>query len=368
MANILDYLDWRGDLPLQAAAFQEVDSLILSCLSYVHFDKVVAQQEEITIREAADRFLALPEGERRIRTKEDETLLQKLGESVRFGGLTLLRCEEKFDEKQEEQFAALTVGLGEAGYFAAYRGTDSTLVGWKEDFNMTFLPEVPAQRDAVRYLEELAAQKVGSLYTGGHSKGGNLAVYAAACCRPEVQARIAAVYNNDGPGFNEEALQTPGYRAVVERVHTYVPQSSLVGMLLEHEEEYTIVHSTQVGGILQHDPYTWEILGPGFCLVDTVTKSSRMLDQTLKSWLSRMKPEQREEFVDSLYRILNAPDARLVSGLPVSLMKNGGLVLQELRDTSPETRQLIQQAFKSLLESAMESVSGQLRLQKEQEQ
>ena len=192
--------------------------------------------------------------------------------------------------------------------FLAFRGTDSTLVGWKEDFNMTFQESVPAQRLAQEYVRSFSAANTYPMRLGGHSKGGNLAVYAGAKCDTAIQNRILEVFNHDGPGFTEQMMTDPGYLNIVPKVKTFVPQSSVFGMLLEHEEPYTIVHSRSVGP-MQHDPYSWEAMGRDFVLVEELTADSRFLDRTFKTWLAGMTAEERNEFFDSVFDLLMMENA-----------------------------------------------------------
>ena len=161
------------------------------------------------------------------------------------------------------QFAAMTFDLPDGSSYIAFRGTDATIVGWKEDFNMAFQYPVPSQAEAADYLNEAARHCRGKLYVGGHSKGGNLAVYAAANCRPDVSARLARVFSHDGPGFLEQALQSEAFRQVLPKIEKTLPQSSMIGMLLEHQENYKIVKSSSIS-IWQHNPFSWEINGDDF--------------------------------------------------------------------------------------------------------
>ena len=208
-----------------------------------------------------------------------------------------------FDPAAEKQFSALTILLeGELPY-VAFRGTDGTLVGWKEDFNMSFLTVVPAQKEAVQYLCAASDSLRGRLRVGGHSKGGNLAVYASAFCGEEIQSRIESVYNHDGPGFLSEVVTREGFQRILGRVHTFVPQSSVVGMLLQHEEGCAIVHSTNTW-LLQHDLYSWETACNGLVFTEARTRSSRFIDSTLKAWLTQMNPEDRGKLVDGVYTCL----------------------------------------------------------------
>ena len=195
MSDLFDYLAWRGDIPMSQAPFNPVDGLILSILSYVHFDNLVPPdlRGPISLGKAAETYLALPEGRRgRVRCPSDRQLLAALARCRRFSPLGLAFAQDRFVPEEEMQFAAIAVLLEDGSAFLSFRGTDATLVGWKEDFSMSFLDAVPAQQAALDYVERFASLFPGSLRLGGHSKGGNLAVFAGALARIKVRDRILA--------------------------------------------------------------------------------------------------------------------------------------------------------------------------------
>lgn len=353
MANVFDYLAWRGDLTFAQSPFNLVDNLILSCLAYVVLDEVVGNCEyadSITVAEAAALFTQLSDEAKNLRVPEDEILLTTMGHSKRFGKLPLLGAVQQLDRQEEKQFAAITIAIGIDSYYVAYRGTDFSVTGWKEDFNMTFRTGVPAQLEAVSYLRRVAQKTTGELYIGGHSKGGNLAAFAASFVEPEIQARIMAVYNNDGPGFLEDVIQSSGYRAVCQKIQTFIPQTSLIGMMLEHAESFTVVQSSQ-HFILQHDPYSWNVLGSEFIYLETITASSRFLDQTIRGWLASLTPAQREKFVDAMYEVVAVEEAGTVQELAKVWLKNASGMLKSLRDVDDETAEMMRYTLKLLVQN-----------------
>lgn len=316
MSNMFDYLKWRGDILFSQLPPNPVDALVFSALSYIHFDGIVPEtpRKSITLRKAAEILLAQPHIEDKARVKQDLELLKAAALTERFGGERLTFYRSIFAAKMETQFAAVTFRLSDGTLVAAFRGTDKTLTGWKEDFNMSFCESVPAQREALRYLNELAAESSEPICLSGHSKGGNLAVYAAAKSNKSVQQRIPEVFSHDGPGFTESMMSNPGYLSVLPKIRTYIPQSSIVGMLLEHEEPYTVIKSSNIG-FMQHDPYSWEIIGKDFIHTDEVTAGSKFIDRAVKNWLAGMTMEERSSFVDTLYELLTAGGATLTAEL-----------------------------------------------------
>ena len=310
MADMLDYLAWRGDIEFPQMPVNPVDALIFSTLSYIQFEDIVPDNpmQSISLAEAAAGLLSLADPVSRTRVKKDLELLEAAAKSPRFDNIRMTFYRSILIPEEDTQFAAVTIFLEDGSAYIAFRGTDSTLTGWKEDFNMTFQSSIPAQRLALRYVQEFAAAHPVPIWMGGHSKGGNLAVYAAAKCGETLQKRIVEVHNQDGPGFSEAMMDDPGYRNILPKLRSVVPQSSVIGMLLEHEEPYTIIKSSQIG-LMQHDPYSWMIMGAGFLPVEELTADSRFLDRTFKNWLSQMSNEERSEFFDTVFELLESTGA-----------------------------------------------------------
>lgn len=358
MSDIFDYLNWRGDLTIEQAPFNEVDALILARLSYAPFDRIELHSTDasIPIRDVTSSLLKVSGIEKIVLWKYDIDLLQALSESERYRDMLLSNYINQIDEDTQKQFSAITVQLGENHNFISFRGTDNTLVGWKEDFNMSFTCPVPAQESAVGYVEAMSTSLGGSFIIGGHSKGGNLAVYASAFCNPKTQERITAVYNFDGPGFDKKVLSTPQYGQICCRTKTFIPQSSIVGLLMEHEEQYIIVKSVQKIGFLQHDLYSWTMERDHFCYLDHVTNSSKFIDHTLKGWVSDMTPEQREEFIDTLYSIILQTNARTWRELGGNWFISAKTIHDSINELDEPTQKMITQSLALLAKNIRNSI------------
>ena len=374
MANILDYLDWRGDLTLSQSPFNEVDALLLAELSFIEFEGTVPPPElgrGLRLRDAAKAYFA------RRKNRSDDmgllvpgdipAMLRAMAESHRFGDMMVNAFEQRIDEALEQQFAAVTIDLGDGTVYVSFRGTDDTLVGWKENLNMGFLAEVPAQERAVRYLERIARQYPDrKLRVGGYSKGGNLAIYSAVKCAPEVQQRIVGVYNNDGPGFLNDLSATVEHQRIAERIHTVVPQSSVVGMLLEHEKNVQVVHSTYEG-IMQHDGFSWEVKGTQFVHLDDFSREGKLFDETIDAWADALSAQQRESFADALYEVLTATGARTLSELGGEKLKSAVSILKSYKSLDRETREALSGAFRLLLRLGAKNVLESAQEEQEQE-
>ncbi len=368
MANILDYVDWRGDLTLAQSPFNEVDNLILAELSFLNLKGIVPAPGEggsVSLRQAEEAFFArIPAGKTVdmgvLVPQAIPDLLRKAAASDRFGEMRLAGFVDLLDVQRGEQFAALTVETGDGAVYLAFRGTDDTLVGWKEDFEMAFRPEIPAQKKALEYLKTMARQYPRKkLRLGGHSKGGNLAVYAAVFAPERLQKRIETVWSNDGPGFHENILALPQHAQVAERIRSIVPKSSVVGMLLEHEEDYAVVDSSQLG-FLQHDGFSWQVRGGGFVHLHQVTKQARLSDQELRAWVQTLTVEQREKFVSALFDVLSASGAVTLTDLKADSIKAVTAMVKAAKDLDKGTREgllnFVSILFKGNLRMVLEGI------------
>lgn len=358
MANIIDYVE-QEFRTVREKPPSAVDTLVLSELSYINLGAVLSElssdAETIELRDLlrAEAFDSLFHDVRD--TQSNRRLLFALAASPRFRHMRIGNLKEKQSDQLEEQFAAVTVYPDEAHACVVFRGTDATLIGWKEDFNMAFLPVVPAQSDAVDYVNRVGTLFPGRLTVCGHSKGGNLAVYAAMQCDSAVQARITAVYSHDGPGFASDIQEKAEYRSVADRIHKLLPQSSLIGMLLENHGTYTVVESCQIG-IMQHDPFSWLVTDGEFHAVERITAGAQYMNKTLNSWISGMSMEERERFVDALYTILAAGNITNVFEFGDDFQKKISAMYNAAVNLDPETRSFVLQVIRQLASLAVKNL------------
>ncbi len=371
MYNILDYLKWRGDLSFAQDGLNEVDNLILSTLAYIEFDGIVPfemKSERILLSEIAGQaYAAIDFDAPRAKNQfflQITRLLKEAAATKRFGSLELSRYINRIDQDNAEQFSAIVFSINDHLHYIAFRGTDDLLVGWKEDFQMSFMDEVQAQKDAVAYVRHIITSLEGSIYLGGHSKGGNLAVYTAVSMK-EAYQRIIAVYNNDGPGFQEKFLESPGYHHMLPKIHTIVPKSSVVGILMEHLEDYVIVNSKQKG-IGGHSSFAWEVIGNHFVYKRGLMKSSIILNRTLRQWLSKIAVEERAAFVEELFEIFYASGLVTVSGISEDKLSAANNMLKAYKNMKPEAKRMmkrliylfIEEGQKVFISSLEEEIGG----------
>lgn len=366
MANMTDYIKWRGDVGMDKIPFGEVDALILCQLSYLNFDGIVPSDfsRTLTLRQAAYDFARADDYETRsdvgaLINPDTVQLLQLAGESERFGEIGLCGFINKVELEREEQFSAVTFTRGKNLNFVAFRGTDDNIVGWKEDFNLAFMDTVPSQSDALAYLGETAQYLRGTIMVGGHSKGANLALYSAVNIPKKIQSRISAVYANDGPGFKKEFFERAEFAAIKDRLHAYVPQLSIVGMLFSHADGYITVDSDG-RGIRQHDPFTWHILGAHFVELVGLDEESVYISQTVNGWFNALTQTQRELFVQTLFGLLKNVDVRTNSEFTENFGENLFKLLKAATKVDSETREAVMKTVKLLVKYAFKNV-GQLK-------
>lgn len=374
MANMMDYLDWRGDLTFEAAAFNEVDNLLLAQLVYVDFDGVVAgpgSEEGISLEEACRLFFERHDEEALLAkvsmTKSAPFVMRKMARTRRFRNVILSKYVNDISDEEQSQFSVVCAMLPDESLYVAFSGTDNTIVGWRENFNMGFLSVTPGQLKAAAYLNRVVKEEISVVRVGGHSKGGNLSVYAAVKCEPWIQEKIVQVYSNDGPGFYRDMIESREYQAMLPKIRTILPESSIVGMLLEHQEAYKVVRSSQ-SGIQQHDAMSWEVLGASFVYVDKVASESVLLDETMKTWLFQLTAKEREEIVDTVFSMLEEADIRTVDDFYSSTWKKIQELLKAKSELPAETQRLFSRALKLLWSTGNNTLKRTMKLKMKEKQ
>jgi len=353
MATILDYLDWRGDITFSERPFNEVDNLILAELAFLDFQYTPesCEAESLTLASMIPTAIS-SKGTRDMGVLVPDlipNLAEKVAVSKRFCDVLVPSQVNHIDESISEQFSATTFLLPNEMLYVAFRGTDDTIAGWHEDFNMGIMSEIPSQYSALQYLETIAHKYPNySIMVGGHSKGGNLAVYASVFCPVEIQNRIIAVYNNDGPGFLNSILETDEHRRIADRITTILPEASVVGMLLEHEAKYKIVPSTYVG-LFQHDGFSWQLLGTQFVELPELSDAGKIQQKAIHDFIKGLDMKQRVEFINTFFEILECTDARTLTDLKNGGSKTAGIMLGKLRGLDKETRHFMIHLTRSFL-------------------
>lgn len=352
MTTALDYIKWRGDLSFSAADLCEADIFLCSMLSTPDMERIVPGLDEdgsVSAARAAERFIAdYDKGKRRLgmlRAAGVIPMLRLLPGCRRFEELKMSRYTSVYDTQEEKQFAAVSINLPGGETVLAFRGTDDTIVGWKEDFHLAIKDFIPAQESACRYLEGCGGE--GDIFVCGHSKGGNLAVYAAVNAPAALRARIKAVYNFDGPGFKEDFFHNEGYGEMRERIRTVVSKNTIIGTLLNTAGEQIVVN-TETFGLRAHDAFTWEMTRSGFVRCDGMSDISRAFDIAMDTSLERFDEETKTAFIEQLFDTLSSTGAEKLTDIKsLSVQEQLDLVFGLSRDKI--MRQFMQEVAEQML-------------------
>ena len=362
MPNAIDYLDWRGDIPLDFDGFNEVDGLIVSKLTSLDFTGIVPEDGSMRFADAlGEYFKRFGEEDRRLGVllpAGTVTMAKKLLASRRFAGLVIADYVNHVDDAAAEQFCALTALLPDGSRFAAFRGTDDTIAAWREDFNMSAEEAVPAQLDAAAYLERELRAFGGKMRCGGHSKGGNLAVYAAMRAPEELQERIGEVYNYDGPGFRVTMRGDPGYARVRSRIRTLIPQYAMVGVLLTNDAGYQIVESCETG-VSAHNGFTWQVRGRRFVRCPGFALRSRVYAEAIRKWAEGLDFDERRRLIDAVFDALESTGARTLTELTEGKIRKALAAARDLMSDGDE-RALFTGSMELLARSYLESARREL--------
>jgi hypothetical protein len=236
-----------------------------------------------------------------------------------------------------------------------YRGTDMTLIGWKESFNMSFITSIPSQKEAVSYLDKTARRFRYPLIIAGHSKGGNLAIYAAAFCSKRTQRRITVIYSNDAPGFHKQVIESEDYQSICPRIRSFIPQSSLVGMLFEHGETPMVIKSV-ANGPMQHSLCSWEVTYNNMVDAGELTPQSLFIDNIISEWINQIDEGQRQQFIQAIYKILVSCDAESVADLTEDWKNTDGGIINALLNMDKPTKKLMGKIIGDLFKTARENI------------
>lgn len=345
--NVFSYLKWRGDVPFSTSAFNEIDALVLSVFSYINLTGIVSDdQKEISIHDAAKLYFSA-----KFSQKDHiyyQTLLKLMNHAERFKNALLSYYADTLTDKT--QFSAVRTQLDNGINFIAFRGTDDSLVGWKEDFEISFKTTI-AQKQAKDYLENILKKDNLTYILGGHSKGGNLAEYAALNIEPKLRERIKSIYTFDSPGIAKEVGAQLPIKFLQEKLKRYVPEFSIIGRLFEPSDiKATIVQSTR-SNLSQHDVFSWGITGSKFVTHNHRNPQARIYNQLINDWIGDATLSERESLTNDLFDALAAGGATKINQLSKNGFGGFGAILFSITNSSRRTRFVFGSLFSALWQS-----------------
>lgn len=361
MGNIMDYISWRGDLSFEQSRFNEVDNLILACFSYVNLDGIsaVTKQKGIGLKKLTKEFMKLHTMKELEADKSFIRLapfmMMEMAKSVRFGKCVVRNYVNDIVTEAEQQFAAMEIVLEDGTSYVSFRGTDDTIIGWKEDFNLS-TGVVPAQKRAIEYLQKISEHTDGMLRVGGHSKGGNLAIYGSVMCK-SAHEKILEIYSNDGPGFSREFQELPETKEMMPKIIRIIPEYSIIGTILEHEKEPVIVASSSKG-LLQHDGFSWEVQGPALVRRDSLNKTALRFIEILHKWIDGMDMEQKRLLIEDLFATLQASGYENLSEVQSGGLKSLAAMVKRVEKFAPESRGMMQELLTAICGGWLEQLQA----------
>ena len=357
----MDYISWRGDLSFEQSQFNEVDNLILACFSYVNLDGIpaVTKQKGIGLKKLTEEFMKLHTMKELEADKSFIRLapfmMMEMAKSVRFGKCVVRNYVNDIVTEAEQQFAAMEIVLEDGTSYVSFRGTDDTIIGWKEDFNLS-TGVVPAQKRAIEYLQKISEHTDGMLRVGGHSKGGNLAIYGSVMCK-SAHEKILEIYSNDGPGFSREFQELPETKEMMPKIIRIIPEYSIIGTLLEHEKEPVIVASSSKG-LLQHDGFSWEVQGPALVRRDSLNKTALRFIEILHKWIDGMDTEQKRLLIEDLFATLQASGYENLSEVQSGGLKSLAAMVKRVEKFAPESRGMMQELLAAICGGWLEQLQA----------
>ncbi len=354
---MMDYVIWRGDIDMNYAPFNVIDALLFASLCYLDF-RGVDNHTGRTLAEA-DRDGLVVDTDHNLFSARKQ-LFEAMARSRRFGECRMHHFISLTDREAEMQFSAICYDLPDGTCCVAFRGTDATVVGWREDMNMSVLDPVPGQEAALYYVQKLLEKDGCRIRMAGHSKGGNLGVYAAAHLSAALQDRISEIWSFDAPGMAPDVFNSEGYRRIAPKIHHYVPQTSIVGLMLEYPRPYTVVHST-ASGMQQHDIHSWQVIGTRFEELDSVDENAVTIRDTLHEWVDKSDKKQRAAFVDAAFKILESTNVTTVGELKGEKMKNLRAMISGSRELDPEMKKEFNKLMNLFLSLGADNVWDRFR-------
>lgn len=361
MPNIFDYLEWRGDVPFSADPFNDVDGLVLAELAYTLFDGIVPEDgEKISLGRVREEFFRDHKRELLMRSEKHfdraPLLMDGMMSGARFSGTKFSDYIDIVDTKSDMQMSAVTYSLSDGSLYIAFRGTDRSIVGWKEDLNMSYLPETGGQRKAIEYLERVGSREKGPIRVGGHSKGGNFAVYASAFASSGVKDRIIQVYSHDGPGFRPEVLRSKEYAEILPKIISIIPDTSIIGLLLTSEVTHKVIESS-ARGLEQHDALTWEVLRNDFVPAE-LSDIGVFLRDTQSDWLSKIDDLSRHEFVETLFSLFEATGMGTFGAMSENKLKSFEKIFSSAQDLPKDKQKQLMRIASGFLQSGGQNVKS----------
>ena len=360
--NFLKYLEWRGDLSFDKSPFNCVDALIFSQLIYLNFDNLLEQpfSSQISLYNLNRNFINAGNYSERCMmgamiNEGIPGLMDQCANSKRFGKVMVCGYVSLFDRATEIQFAAATFILPDKTRVIAFRGTDDSFLGWKEDFNLSYLDVIPSQKEALIYYKKARKALKGKFILAGHSKGGSDAIYACLNSTAFEKRKITAIYNFDGPGFRQNVIDSKGFAEIRDRIYSFYPQFSVVGMIFNHDRRFEIIHSNGKS-FMQHDPFSWAVSGNKFVNDIDFTDDSKYFSKAFNEWVLRLPSDEKKKFVDNLFNLCWASGKQKIAEFEKEKISSTAKILSAFSKLPSEDKKALKENMGVLFKVFMENI------------
>lgn len=357
--NIEDYMLWRGDIELDNKNINEIDALALTQIAYLDFSDAFVNKECVPLYEAIKNVDGSQyEKEIFATNKNRYNLAILMAETPRFKNLMLSNYVNNIDKDSDLQFSAISFDIDSKLKFVSFRGTDGTLVGWKEDLQLSYTTPVPAQEESSKYLNNIAKGLKKKIIIAGHSKGGNLAIYSAMFAYKNTKKKISLIYSFDGPGFEENIIKSENYKEISDRIRLYIPQNTVVGAILNIDCMQKVVQSDAMG-IVQHDAFSWNLIGNKF-IESKRTQTSIKFGNELDNWLLKYDKITRKKLIGFLFDTLEESGVETINDINL-ILKSSSAFLEGLNDLDKEQKSGLLSMLKLIISYNAGSVTEQIK-------
>lgn len=355
MGTVIDYLSWRGDLSFSEAGFNEVDNVVCSLIAYLPFGKIrdslntdtygVCETAEFLIQNGFSAELE----KSFVSSLEMIDFLEALAKAERYRDCFISDFIDEFDPLKQLQFSAMRISFDDFNHYVAFRGTDDTLTGWHEDFNLSF-KKMASQESALIYLNKQLSKLEGQVRVGGHSKGGNLAVYASVFCDEPFRDKIVQVYDNDGPGLYGGFKETDAYSGIEHKIMKITPEFCVVGLLFNNQSDKIVQSKNK--GVFQHDALSWMVYQSHFSEAKKFDAAALLLHENITDWLEIADLNERSELVNYLFSAMEQTGAKTMFDLTHLSSQDLFTLAANMTRLTPKTRSAIYKIIQTLVLSA----------------
>lgn len=353
MAHLIDYLEKVENLTFDQEPLNILDKVCINEIGYLTYEKWLTASDlkkPINLHDFAEGKELNPDYSFMV-TKERVELAEAMVRSRRFASLSLSNYRSVLDKEVEKQFAAMIFSLPELDYHQlVFRGTDDSVIGWKEDFQLTYSREIPAHRSAMTFLEDHLPNLSGRITVSGHSKGGNLALYSAVQSSTALREQIAELLLLDSPGLMKSLLEKPSYQELKAKMTVIRPQDSVVGVMLYWDRPAQLVAAEGIG-FAQHNALTWEVdlVANDFVYEDQPTELSQRLEETFQEWIETLPNQELKQVCDLVFDTILDSGIESLDDIGIQALPQIGQMLQEFGNLSDKQKKVLQDGFNQLL-------------------